>query len=143
MDRLIRRIGIDASRTVRVAAHAFSICRAPAGLCAEQAVLLLEFLQPARRQYFLFALGTTCAREKACFFLDHFIAKREALALVVPCPIGKCLLDIGDSALGPFDGRSTSIIGVEIFLFLAQDFGNGAVDLMLGPNTGYLSKSFW
>ncbi len=87
LDRLIRRIGIDASRTVRVAAHALSICRVPAGLCAEQAVLLLEFLQPTRRQHFLFALGTAGAREKARFLPDQFVVEGEALALVVSCPI--------------------------------------------------------
>lgn len=87
-----RRVGggasVDANRTVGAASDTLAVRGPSSGFCADEAVFLLEPLQPARGQYFLLALGTSAsAGEKARFLPDHLVAKRKALALIVSRPV--------------------------------------------------------
>lgn len=86
---------------------------------------MLELLQPGTGQDLFLAFGTpACTGEKKSLLLDHFVIQWVSLALVVSSPVRQGLLDIRDTTLGALDGRPATIIGVEIFFLLAQDFGN-------------------
>lgn len=81
---------------------------------------MLELFQPGcGTDFFLAFRAAARAGEEKSLFLDQLVVKRISMALVVPCPVGKGFLNIRDSPFGTFDGRSISIIRVEIFLFLA------------------------
>ena len=84
---------------------------------------MLEFLQPASGQDFFFAfIGATVTGEEKGLLPDHFIAEGIAMSLVISYPIGKSLFDIRDSPFGSLNRRSTPVLWVEIFFFLAEHF---------------------
>lgn len=59
---------------------------------------------------------------------DLLVRHVRAVADLPPGPARHGLFDIGDLALGAFDGRLTPIFRVEIFLLVPQDFGYGAAE---------------
>lgn len=56
--------------------------------------------------------------------LDQCIAYWQALLLVLPCPNGKCLFDIGKLAFWFACWRTIAFILIEILLLVTQDLGD-------------------
>jgi hypothetical protein len=81
---------------------------------------VLELFQPSCSADFFFSFrAATGAGKEESLFLDQLIVEGISVALVIFGPISQGFLNIRDSALSTFDGRSTSIVRVEIFLLLA------------------------
>ena len=60
--------------------------------------------------------------EELCFLSDDIVGERQTGFLVVSRPVDERSLDVGEFAFGPFYGRSATIVLVEVFLLLTQNF---------------------
>jgi hypothetical protein len=80
---------------------------------------LLELLQPAVAEDLLLPVRTTGAGKEESLLSYHFISQAMPSSLIIPHPVGQRFFNIRDSALGPFDRRSTSIFWVKVLVLLA------------------------